>query len=308
MRALVVTAGPADRPEPAQIRDVPDPTPAPHEALIDVKAISLNRGELRHLDQYPDWVPGQDVAGVILAPAQDGSGPPAGARVAAIVDEGGWAERVPCPTPRLAPLPDNVTFSAASTLGVAGLTALRALRVGGTLFNKRVLVAGASGGVGRFAVQLAALSGARVTAVVGSHVRGQGLANIGASEVVLDTDDLTTRFDLVMEGVGGRSLERSVHALAPDGIVVLYGGASGQPAKIALGDFRGAAGGRIQGFFVYETGPDTFGEDLAFLARLIGERRLEPQVGLQLSWRDIGRAAAALRARQVNGKVVLTLD
>jgi NADPH2:quinone reductase len=184
MRALVVTAGAADRPEPATIREVPEPAPATSEALVEVKAISVNRGELRQLAEFPDWVPGQDVGGVVLKQAADGSGPAAGARVAAIVDEGGWAERVAAPTNRLAVLPENVSFGAAATLGVAGLTALRGLRVGGSLLNARVLVTGASGGVGRFAVQLAALGGARVTAVVGSVERGKGLKEIGAAEGV----------------------------------------------------------------------------------------------------------------------------
>jgi NADPH:quinone reductase len=306
MRALVVTQPGSS--QPAEIRDVPEPAPGPSEALLKVEAISLNRGELRQLASYPDWVPGQDVGGVVLQPAADGSGPPAGTRVAAVVDEGGWAERVAAPITRIGVLPDGVSTSAAATLGVAGLTALRALRVPGTLLNRRVLVTGASGGVGRFAVQLAALAGAEVTAVVGSPDRGQGLKEIGAAHVVLETEPLTGRFDAVLEGVGGPSLERSVHALAPNGIAVLYGGAAGGPAQIALGDFRGAAGARIQGFFVYETGVDTFGSDLAFMARLIGEGRLEAPIGLELSWREIGKAVDALRDRQVNGKVILKID
>jgi NADPH:quinone reductase-like Zn-dependent oxidoreductase len=205
-------------------------------------------------------------------------------------------------------LPDGVTFGAGATLGVAGLTALRALRVGGSLLDARVLVTGAAGGVGRFAVQLAALAGAQVTAVVGTPERGRGLAEIGASRVLLEREALEGPFDVVMEGVGGPSLERSVRALAPGGVVVLYGGASGLPAQLGLGDFRGAPGGRVQGFFVYQTGVETFGRDLTYLARLIGEGRLQAPIGLELSWRDVGRAVAALRDRQVNGKVVLTVD
>jgi NADPH:quinone reductase len=143
---------------------------------------------------------------------------------------------------------------------------------------------------------------------VGSLDRGRGLKEIGAMYVVLESEPLTGRFDAVLEGVGGPSLERSVHALAPNGVAVVYGGAAGVPAQIALGDFRGAAGARIQGFFVYETGVDTFGSDLAFMARLIGEGRLEAPIGLELSWREIGKAVDALRDRQVNGKVILKID
>jgi NADPH:quinone reductase-like Zn-dependent oxidoreductase len=305
MKALVVTRG---GPAPAEIREVPEPAPAPAEALIKVEAVSLNRGELRQLETYPDWVPGQDVAGVVLRRPADGSGPPVGTRVAALVDEGGWAEQVAAPTSRIGVLPDNVGFAAAATLGVAGITALRALRVGGSLLNARVLVTGASGGVGRFAVQLAAQGGAVVTAVAGSLERSHGLADLGAAQVVLESEALEGPFDVVLEGVGGPSLERSLHALARNGVVVLYGGASGVPAQLSLRDFGGRPGGRVQGFFVFETGVETFGRDLTYLAGLIGAGRLTPQIGLQVSWRELGRAVTALRDRQVNGKAVLTVD
>src|SRR5438552_14742237 len=105
MRALVVPQ--PGSPQPAEVREVPDPVTKPNEAMVTARAFSLNRSELRQLAQYPDWIPGQDIAGVVLEPAADGSGPAAGARVVAVVDEGGWAERVPAPTARLAVLPDG---------------------------------------------------------------------------------------------------------------------------------------------------------------------------------------------------------
>jgi NADPH:quinone reductase-like Zn-dependent oxidoreductase len=80
------------------------------------------------------------------------------------------------------------------------------------------------------------------------------------------------------------------------------------PAQLSLRDFSGRPGGRVQGFFVYETGVETFGQDLAYLAQLIGQGRLTPQIGLEVSWRDLGQAVAALRDRQVNGKAVLRVD
>src|SRR5438105_13998308 len=122
MRALVSTP---DGPAPAEIREVEEPSPAPNELLLEVRAASLNRGELNLLPNRPGWRPGQDVAGVVVRAAADGNGPPAGSRVVAAVEQGGWAERVPASTNRLAVLPDNVSFAAAATLPVAGLTALR---------------------------------------------------------------------------------------------------------------------------------------------------------------------------------------
>ena len=159
---------------PAEIREVPEPTPAPNEAVVEVHAFSLNRGELRLMQIRPEgWRPGQDIGGVVLRAAADGSGPKAATRVVALTDNAGWAQRAAVPAHRMAALPDNVRFEEAAALPVAGLTALRTLRHGAPLLGKRVLVTGAAGGVGHMAVQIAARSGARVTAVVGSPERGR---------------------------------------------------------------------------------------------------------------------------------------
>jgi NADPH:quinone reductase len=304
MKALVSTPNGS---APAEIHEVDEPKPGPGEVLIEVRAVSLNRGELMLLPARPGWRPGQDIAGIVAA-APDGSGPQAGTRVVALVDQAGWAEKAVAPLTRTAVIPDNVDFSAAATLGVAGLTALRVLRIGGPLLGSQVLVTGASGGVGRFAVQLAALAGADVTASAANSERSRGLRELGATHIVHEGGDLGGPFDLVMEGVGGPSLPRSVRATAPHGVVVLYGAATGQPGSISLSDFGGRPGVRIQGFFIYQTDVSTFGRDLEYMARLMGEGRLKPQVGLQVSWKELGRAIDALRNRQVNGKAVLTVN
>ena len=174
MRALV-----ADRSAPSgvSLREAPDPEPGSGEALLEVRAVSLNRGEVRRLPLREEGtIPGWDIAGVVRRAAADGSGPAEGARAVALADEGGWAELAVAPTARMAELPDGVSFADASTLPVAGLTAVRALEVGGPLLGRRVLVTGAAGGVGRFAVQLAHRAGAHVTGVVRSPERGAGPA------------------------------------------------------------------------------------------------------------------------------------
>ena len=178
---------------PLELRELPEPQPARNEALVAVRAFSLNRGELRSfVNNAEGWVPGQDVGAVVLQQAGDGSGPAAGSRVVALMDEFGWAERAAVPSHRMAVLPDTVSFSQAATLPVAGLTALRTLRHGAPLLGKRVLITGAAGGVGTIAVQLAARSGARVTAVVGRVERAAGLKELGSFEVIegIDPDGL----------------------------------------------------------------------------------------------------------------------
>ena len=157
MRALV-----ADGAAPGRIalHDVPEPNVAPGEVLVDVRAVSLNRGEMRMLGTAADgWRPGWDFAGVLHSDVPGGLR--AGARVLGISAGGSWAQRVAVPAGWVAALPDTVTFARAAALPTAGLTALRTLRLGPALLGRRVLVTGASGGVGRFAVQIARLGGAR---------------------------------------------------------------------------------------------------------------------------------------------------
>ena len=289
-------------------REVPEPQPGPHDVLVEVGAFAVNRGELSLIQQRSSgWAPGQDVAGVVVAAAGDGTGPAAGTRVVGIADGGGWSERVPVPSHRVAALPDSATFAEAASLPVAGLTALRALRTGGSLLGRRVLITGASGGVGSFAVQLARAAGARVSALVSSKARAEVVTGLGAAEVLTELGPDTGPFDLVLDGVGGQVLTAAVRRLAPGGLVTAYGVASGERSDIAFYDFSGAApGGRVQGFFVYATGEQTFGEDLALLAGMVADGRLIPQVGDPRDWADAAGSVIALRERQATGKVVLT--
>jgi NADPH:quinone reductase len=165
MRALIAT-GPANAATPLELREVEEPSPAPDESVVAVRAVSINRGELRLLSvRRRGWRPGQDIGGTVVTAAADGGGPAVGSRVVGLVDQAGWSERVAAPHSRVAVLPDGVSFAQAATLPVAGLTALRALRLGGTLLGRTVLVTGASGGVGHLAVQLAARPGTQVAGI-----------------------------------------------------------------------------------------------------------------------------------------------
>jgi NADPH2:quinone reductase len=304
MLALVSTP---DQAEQLQIREVGEPEVADDEVLIEVRAFSINRGELSLLAVRPGWRPGQDVAGVVAAASADGRGPRQGARVVASVDGGGWAERVAASVTRLAELPASVGFAQAATLPVAGLTALRALRETGSLLGRRVLVTGAAGGVGQFAVQLGGAAGAEVTAAVGNLDHGAELKVLGAARVVT-YDQLGGPFDAALESVGGPVLEATIRSLRPGGVVILYGRASDQPAQVSLASFEGKHRVAIRSFFIYQTGVETFGEDLAFLAGLVAAGRLRPLVGAERSWHEVSRVVRALRERQLRGKAVLIVD
>jgi NADPH:quinone reductase len=295
---------------PVELRALPEPQPQFNEALVAVHAVSLNRGELRSVRNNGEgWVPGQDVAGVVLKQAENGSGPAAGTRVVALTDEFGWAQHVAVPAHRMAALPDNVSFAQAATLPVAGLTALRTLRHGAPLLGKRVLITGAAGGVGTIAVQLAARSGARVTAVVGGAERAAGLKEYGALEVIEGIDKAPGRCALILESAGGTSLAHAIRLIEARGTVVVYGNSSGEPTTLAFADFRGAPNSRVQSFsYFYSEAEDRFAPDLALLVSLIADGSLKPRIGVERSWREFAIVAGQLRDRRVSGKAVLLVD
>ncbi len=303
MLALVNTPS---APIPVELNEVPEPVPQPDEAIVEVHAFSLNRGELALLASRPDgWRPGQDIAGIIVQPAADGSGPEKGTRVVAWVDSAGWSQRVAAPTARIAALPDDVSFASAATLPVAGVTALRTLRQGGSLLGQRVLITGATGGVGSFAVQLAALAGAEVTGVVRNADRAIGLSELGANAIVTNIREAEGLFDLILESVGGASLSGAISKVAPGGTIVVFSNSSREETPISFSDFAGHAFAHLIPFFVYLSGtPASMGEDLAKLVSMVAAGKLKPQIGFEDSWHNVYKAIAALRDRKINGKAV----
>jgi NADPH:quinone reductase-like Zn-dependent oxidoreductase len=296
-------------PEPVAIREIAEPELRPNEALVAVHAFSLNRGELRLFQVRPEgWRPGQDIAGVVLRQAADGSGPVVGTRVVALCDWEGWAERAAVPSHRIAPIADTVSFAAAASLPVAGLTALRALRHGAPLLGKRVLITGAAGGVGNLAVQLAARSGARVTAIVGSPERARVVDGLGAAETVTCIDDASGSFELILEAAGGASLKAAIERVAHRGTVVIFGNSSGEPTEVNFRDFAEHQNARIQAFHYFTSEPEErFGPDLALLASLVADGSLRPRVD-EHNWRDIPRVGTLLRDRRIAGKAIFHID
>jgi NADPH:quinone reductase-like Zn-dependent oxidoreductase len=275
--------------------------------LVEVRALSINRGELRMLGTAADgWRPGWDFAGILQSDVENG--PRAGARVVGIRQGEAWAERVAVSQAWMAELPEGVSFAQAGALPTAGLTALRTLRLGPAILGRRVLVTGASGGVGRFAIQLAHLGGAEVTALVSSSsARAAGLRELGADEVVSDSAQLRGRFDLILESVGGDTLGRLVTMIDPQGTLVMFGNSSNELTTFNVRDIYNDALIRLQGFELF-FGGDPFGRDLAYLVTLVAERKLDPQLAGELSWKEMPEALERLRNRDVAGKIALTLD
>ncbi|WP_241255769.1 zinc-binding dehydrogenase [Candidatus Protofrankia californiensis] len=298
-----------DAPAGLRLGTVAEPVPHSVQALVEVHAVSLNFGELAFKAErtQPGSVLGWDAAGVVTEAAADGSGPPPGTRVVTFGWTGAWAERRAVDTAHLAVVPDSVDLGAASALPVAGVTALRALRRLGPVVGRRVLITGASGGVGRFAVQLAARAGAYVIASVGSPVRGEGLREIGADEIVIGLENVTTPVFGVLENVGGTQLADAFSLLDDGGCLQSIGMASGESTTIDFEQERRRGGHRRLEPFVVghpDFGPG-FGPDLAYLVGLLEKKALDPQIGWRGRWDRAPEAAEALLARRVRGKAVL---
>ena len=137
IKAVVVDP---EAPNRLALADVEGPSPTPAETLVSVSAVSLNRGEVRRAESSePGFRPGWDLAGTVERAAADGSGPQEGSRVVAFLPSGAWAELAAVPTDSVAVLPEGVSFEEASTLPVAGLTALYALEEGGNLLGGYVV-------------------------------------------------------------------------------------------------------------------------------------------------------------------------
>jgi NADPH2:quinone reductase len=303
MRAIVATA---EGPSWTERREVPVPAPAANEALIAVRAFAVNRGELTLVRRRDGWQPGQDVAGEVVQPAADGSGPQAGERVAGLAEWHGWAEQAVVPAHRLAPIPADVDFERAAALPMAGTTAANLVRGGGPLLGARVLITGASGGVGHIAVQLAAFGGARVTAVARAE-RADAVRRFGADEVVASPAETEGPFDLVLESAGGASLDAALARVAPGGTVVLFGNSSREPSTIDFTAFFGHEEATVRSYFSARHEADA-GRLLALLLDLAAAGRLEVEIGFRASWDRLNEALDGLSERRFAGKAVLTVD
>ncbi|WP_121179300.1 zinc-binding dehydrogenase [Streptomyces sp. 1114.5] len=300
MQRLIPTG---DAARPVAFVEAPQPVPEPGEALVKVEAFAPNRGETFLLETpRPGLLPGKDIAGLVVQAAADGTGPGIGTRVVGHPALGGWAEYAAVPTHSLAVLPDSVDTVRAASLPLAGITALRLLRTAGSLAGRRVLLTGASGGVGHFVTELAVGAGAELTAVTATAARGVRLAELGAT-VVHEVAAAEGPFDVVLESTGGPNLPVALAKLRPGGLLVWFGQASRTPVSLDFFDILGGPERATIQHFHYAGAP--YGSDLAALVSLVEQGRLHPEIGRTTHWAETADTLVDLRERRIRGKAVL---
>jgi NADPH:quinone reductase len=306
MRALLI-----DHIAPNHLRlgEAPDPVPGPTQALIQVVGTSLNRGEVafRAPAAAEGSVLGWDASGIVVTPALDGSGPVTGTPVLTVdMQGGGWAELRAVDTASLAVVPEDTDLATFAALPVAGLSALRALRSLGPVEGRRILVTGASGGVGRFAIQLGVRAGAEIIAVA-SPQHHQELTALGATATVTRPSEVDSTVFAAIEMVGGEFLPESYRVLQDHGGTLLSVGHAAATLEVfEVGDMQGKSR-TIRGFYLFAdmTG---IAEDLAELVSLMAEGTLGPHIAWRGPWTEYNEAVRSLLDRRLHGKAVLEVQ
>jgi NADPH:quinone reductase-like Zn-dependent oxidoreductase len=267
-------------------------------------ALGLRRPKLR--------VRGWDVAGTVEAVGSKVTDLHVGDEVMG-VGEGSFAEFTVASADKLVPKPSRLSFDEAAAAPVSGVTALRAVRDEGRVQpGQRVLVIGASGGVGSLAVQIATAFGAHVTGVA-STSKAEFLRSIGADEVIdytrEDFTDGTRRWDVIVDTAGRRPLRHLRRALTPKGTLVVVGGDGG--GRWTGGFFRGILRGPLLSSFVGQRlrglATKIQQDDLRVLAELIEEGKVTPVVGRTYPLIEAADAVRELERGHVRGKIVVTV-
>ena len=300
-------------PEVMKLVELPDPTPGPGEVLLDVTAIGINYADTHQTEnsylsqQTLPLIPGLEVVGTFE-----------GKRYLASASSGGYAEKAAAHKALLAPIPDAVSDEQAVCMLVQGTTAWHILKtVGHVKPGESVVIHAAAGGVGTIAIQLAKMWGAKVIAVTSSKDKSELATKLGADVVVdalsqnLAADMLAANggkpVDLVLEMVGGKTLDASLEVLAPFGRLITYGNASRTAAKdINPGSLMGGTK-TITGFWLAHCfgNKALLNDVIEELFALVLSGKLKPIVGATFGLSQARQAHEAMLARQSTGKITL---
>jgi NADPH:quinone reductase-like Zn-dependent oxidoreductase len=308
-----------------ELRDIEDPVVGTESVLVRVHAAGCGPDVWHLMTGMPYMarlaiglrtpkvaVRGWDVAGTVEAIGASVTGFHPGDEVIGIA-EGSFAELVVTSPGKLAPKPANLTFEQAASVPISGTTALRAVRDAGKVQpGQSVLVIGAAGGVGSFAVQIADAFGAVVTGVC-STSKMDLVRSIGAHDVIDYTreafEDGGRRWDVIIDNAGRRPLSRLRRALAPRGTLVIVGGDGG--GRWTGGFFRGVLRAPLVSLVVGQTlrglSSKVKQEDLAALAELIEAGKVTPLVDRTFQLSEAPEAVRYLESGQARGKIVIVV-
>lgn len=321
MKAIIYTQ--YGSPDVLQFVEAPQPTPKDNEVQIKIRAVSINAADLHLLraDPFPIrfafglfkpkiHILGADVAGQVEAIGKNVNQFKVGDEVygdLSGVGFGGLAEYVCAPESALAFKPANLTFEETAALPMASITALQGLRdIGNIQAGQKVLIYGASGGVGTFAVQIAKSFGAEVTAVC-STTKVEQARSLGADYVIdytrEDFAQITQRYDLIFTANGNRQLADYERALTSTGTYVLSGGAFSQLFQaMLLGPIRSKAGGKSIKTFVAKPNQ----ADLDTMKALVESGKVKPVIDKRYPLRETPAAMRYLEEGHARGKIVIT--
>jgi NADPH:quinone reductase-like Zn-dependent oxidoreductase len=287
------------------------PEPHDNEAIVNVKAFSLNLGEIRKAyagtkPLHPGW----DLAGIVTCAAADGTGPAVGQVVVGMLNFGSWAEQVAVPTQNLATVPETVSIEQASTLPIAGITAIHAIERATGLLGRKVLVTGASGGVGHFACQLARLSGGRVFGTIRQMRYQPLLEGIGLEQAIFEENTTEVQkngpYRLIVDTVGGNVLARSIPLLAPEGVCITLAASAGSKVLFDVWSLAQPGRASLSGLIIFnEIQRESVKVSLDRLIHLVSTDLLRPHIAVEASWTEIITIADRLWNRCYPGKVVL---
>ncbi len=293
------------------LRDVEVPVPKEGEVLIRVISTGLNAADYRsaRMGIIPkSRIFGADVAGLVEAVGTGSSKWRVGDAVVGDLSDagfGGLAEFVAVPEKSLSRKPDTIEFDSAAALPMAGVTALQGIRNSGELQEgRRVLICGAGGGVGNYAVQLCRYFGAEVTAICGP-ANVDRVKALGASEVLdytkVDLRDLPSSFDLVLLINGGYSYRMIRSLMKPDGICVTIGGPLSHVMRMMIFAPFFSIGNKKFRVLAAKTNVD----DLAFLLDLVEKKEVRPVIDTTFPLEEAPDALRYLTQGHSRGKVVV---
>jgi NADPH:quinone reductase-like Zn-dependent oxidoreductase len=310
-------------PDVLQLKEVEKPTPKDDEVLIKIHAASVNAYDWHFLTadiflirlmgggllKPKNTRPGADIAGRVEAVGRNVKQFQPDDEVFGDIGRGGFAEYACTPDSRLALKPANLSFEEAAAVPMAALTALQALRDEGQIHpGQKVLIYGASGGVGTFAVQIAKTFGAEVTAVCSPRNLDQARF-IGADHIIDYTKENFTQngqqYDLILAANGYHSLSAYKRALAPKGIYVMAGGSMAQIFQAMLmGSWMSETGGKKMGGVSAKMDQ----KDLGLIKELIEAGKVKPVMDRRYSLSEAAEALRYLGAGHARGKVVITME